>query len=138
MKTFERDRSSERGGAGIKFLCVALVLVVFANAGINYVPIAYEGASLRQEMDTAVVRGMAAPARVKPADVVKASVEKALRDNNAPENTFVDIKPNGAVVQAHVVYTKKVSMLPFGLYNYNYNFNYVAAPNGYLIKEGKN
>jgi hypothetical protein len=138
MKNLERDRSSERGGAGVKFLLIALVLAVFANAGINYIPVAYEAASLRSEMDSAVVKGMATSGRMKPMDVVKASVDKALRENNAPQDVLVDIQPNGGVVQAHVTYTKSVSMLPFGLYEYKYNFNYLAAPTGYILKDGKN
>jgi Flp pilus assembly protein TadG len=137
MKSFEKNRSSERGGAGVKFLLIALALALVGNAGINYIPIAYEGANLRQEMDTAVVRGMAASGRLKPVDVVTASVQKALRENNVPEDAVVNIQVNNTTVQAHVVYTKSVSILPFGLYKYNYNFNYVAAPNGYLLKDGK-
>lgn len=138
MKNLERDRSSERGGAGVKFLLIALGLVTVANAGINYIPVAYEGASLKQEMDTAVVKGMATAGKMKPSDVVQASLVKAMRENNTPADAVVDIQPNGGFVQAHVVYTKPVSILPFGLYEYKYNFNYVAAPSGYMLKEGKN
>ena len=137
MKNFERDRSSERGSAGVKFLVIALVLVLCANAGYNYIPIAYEGANLRQEMDTAVVKGLAASGQLKPLEVVRASVEKAVRENNVPADAWVEIKPAGGVVQAHVVYTKKVAMLPFGIYNYSYDFNYLATPTGYLLKDGK-
>lgn len=138
MKNLERDRSSERGGAGVKFLLIALALVMVANAAFHYIPVAYEAASLRQEMDTAVVKGMATAGRLKPMDVVKASLEKAMRDNNTPSDAFVDIQPNGGVVQARVIYTKEVSMLPFGLYEYKYNFDYLAAPTGYILKDGKN
>ena len=137
MKNQERDRSSERGGAGVKFLLVALVLMLCANAGYNYIPVAYEGANLRQEMDTAVVKGLAASGRMKPVDVVQASITKAIRENDVPADAFVEIKQTGAAVQAHVVYTKMVPMLPFGLYNYSYDFNYLATPSGYLIKDGK-
>ncbi len=136
MKNQERDRSSERGGAGVKFLLIALVLVMCANAGYNYIPVAYEGANLKQEMDTAVVKGLAASGRMKPLEVVQASVQKAIRENNVPPDALVEIKQSGAAVQAHIVYSKKVPMLPFGIYNYNYNFNYVATPSGYLIKDG--
>ena len=137
MKNPERDRSSERGGAGVKFLMIALVLVFCANAGYNYIPVAYEGANLRQEMDTAVIKGLAATGRMIPVEVVKASVTKAVRENNVPPDAFIEIKPVGPAVQAHVVYTKSVPMLPFGIYNYKYNFNYLAAPTGYLMKDGK-
>jgi hypothetical protein len=138
MESFKKDRSRERGGAGVKFLSIALVLAMLGHAGYNYIPVAYEAANLRQEMDTAVVKGLASSGQIKPMDVVKASVERALRENNAPVDAIVEIKPEAGVVQAHVVYTKTVPMLPFGLYKYNYNFNYLAAPTGYLLKDGKN
>jgi hypothetical protein len=137
MKNLDRDRSSERGSAAVKFLAVALVIVLCANAGYNYIPIAYEGATLREAMDTAVVKGLAAAGRMKPLDVVKASVEKAVRENNVPADAFIEIKPTGNVVQAHITYTKQVSMLPFGIYKYKYNFNYLATPSGYILKDGK-
>ncbi len=135
MKNLKKNRMSERGGAGVKFLAVGLVLVLLAHAGYNYIPVAYEGANLRQEMDTAVVKGLAASGQLKPMDVVKASVERAISQNNVPSDRFVDIKPAGNVIQAQVVYSKQVAMLPFGIYKYKYNFNYVAVPKGYLLKE---
>jgi len=137
MNNLERDRSSERGSAAVKFLAVALVIVLCANAGYNYIPVAYEGATLREAMDTAVVKGHAASGQMKPMDVVRASVEKAVRENNVPADAFVEIKPAGTVVQARISYTKQVSILPFGIYKYKYNFNYLATPSGYLLKDGK-
>lgn len=138
MKNSKRDRSSERGSAGVKFMCVALALVLAGNAGINYVPVAYEAANMRQEMDTAVVKALATAGRMKPDEVVKASLAKAINENNVPPDAFVEIKPVGGVMTAQVAYSKQVSMLPFGLYKYRYDFNYTAAPTGYLLKDGKN
>lgn len=137
MNNFDRDRRSERGSAGIKFLAIAVVLVLIANAGYNYIPIAYEGANLRQEMDTAVVKGLAASGQMKPLEVVRASIEKAVRENNVPPDAFVEIKPAGSVVQAQIIYSKQIPMLPFGIYKYRYDFNYLATPSGYLLKDGK-
>jgi Flp pilus assembly protein TadG len=137
MNNLQKDRSSEKGSASIKFLVIALVLVAVGNAGINYVPVAYEGANLRQEMDTAVVKGLASGPRLKPVDVVKASLQKAMYENNVPSDAFVEVKQGSGAVQAHVVYTKNVAILPFGVYNYKYDFNYVAIPTGYLLKDGK-
>lgn len=134
MKHTDRNRPSERGGAAIKFLLVIVVLVLIANAGFNYVPVAYDGASFRQEMDTAVVKGLAASGQMKPLDVVQASVRKAASDYNVPADAFVEVKPVAGVVQARVSYTRNIPMLPFGLYNYKYNFDYLARPSGYLLK----
>jgi hypothetical protein len=88
-------------------------------------------------MDTAVVKGLAASGSMKPLEVVKAHLQKAAADNNIPPEAVIEVKPsaNGGAIQAHVTYTKQVSMLPFGLYNYQYDFNYVATPTGYLLKQ---
>ena len=135
MKKLYLERPSERGGAAVKFLLIGLALVIVANAGYNYIPIAYAGASFRQEMDTAVVKGLAAPGQLKPADVVKAHIQKAARDYEVPSDAVVEIKPAGNMIQAHVTYSKPINMLPFGMYRYNYQFDHTAQPVGYLTKE---
>ncbi len=88
-------------------------------------------------MDTAVVKGLAASGQMKPLDVVKASVERAVRENNVPADAFIEIKPAGTVVTARIIYSKQIAMLPFGIYKYKYDFNYMATPTGYLLKDGK-
>lgn len=135
MKEFKTDRQSERGSAAVKFLAVFVVLFLVAHAGWNYVPVAYQGASFRQEMDTAVVKALGAQGRLKPVDIVNASVKKALFDFDIPEDAEVEIGPVNGVVEVRVAYTRDVNMLPFGLYKYKYNFDYTAKPTGYLLKE---
>ena len=131
------DFGPEHGGAGVKFLVIMLALVLLANAGYNYIPVAYDGANFRQEMDTAVVRGLAAPGRVNPVDVVKNSIQKAAVQNNVPSDAYMEIKPTGATIRAYVYYTKEVEMLPFGLYKYPYEFDHTAVPTGYLVEDNK-
>ena len=135
MKSISKERVSERGGAGVKFLLVAVVLVLAANAGYNYVPIAYAGESFKQEMDTAVVNGLSVPGRVNPVDMIKARLDKAAHDNNLPTDAVIDVKMAANAVQARAVYTQPVHILPFGMYTYNYHFDYTAAPVGYLLKD---
>ena len=135
MKKLNNERSSERGSAAIKFTIAILVLALCAHAGLNYVPVAYEGASFKQEMDTAVVKGLGASGRLKPLEVVQASIQKASNDYSIPEDAYVEVRPVNGVVEAHVAYTREVNILPFGLYKYNYNFDYVARPQGYLLKQ---
>lgn len=134
MNNSTNVRTSERGSATIKFAVVLLGLILLGNAGYQYIPVAYRGANFKQEMDTAVVKGLAASGQMKPLDVVKASIMRAATDNAIPADALVEIKPQNGVIQAHVVYTQKVSMLPFGFYNYSYDFNYLARPTGYLLK----
>ncbi len=135
MNNSIQHRKSERGGAGIKLLLVFLLLFLVGHAGYNYIPVAYEGASFRTDMDSAVVKGLAASGQIKPLETVKATVTHSMASNNVPADAFVDIKPVKGVVQAHVVYTKPVKILPFGLYNYTYSFDYTAVPVGYLTEE---
>ena len=135
MDNLKKNRPNERGGAGVKLLLIGLVLVLCANAGYNYIPVAYDGTSFKQEMDVAVVKGLAASGQIKPMDTVKATIQRATRDYNIPADAFIEIKPVGSVIQAHVAYTKPVNILPFGLYIYQYDFNYLARPTGYLLKQ---
>ncbi len=134
MKDAINDRNPEYGGAGVKLLVVLLVIVLVANAGYNYVPVAYEGENFKQEMQTAVINGLAMPGGIKPTDNVKARLQRAASVNNLPPDMFLDVRQVGNVVQAQVVYSKQVSLLPFGLYNYTYHFNHTATPTGFLTK----
>ena len=136
MNNSERFTEAEHGGAATKFLIIFFVLVLIANAGYNYVPVAYDAASFRQEMDTAVVKGLASSGAMKPLQTVTASMQRAISSYNIPPDAVVEIKPVGAaVIEVHVSYSKKVDMLPFGLYQYTYNFEHTATPSGYLTKQ---
>lgn len=130
------NRQPERGSAGVKLLLVAIVLVVLANAGYHYVPVAYEGANFKQEMQTAVINGVSMPAVGKTAvDVVKEKIAIAARNNNLPPNAVIQVRQANNVVQAHVSYSKPVPVLPFGLYTRNYEFDNVATPTGFLAQQ---
>ena len=135
MKELSTNRPSERGGAGVKFLIVFVVIVLAAHAGYNYVPVAYDAESLKTEMQTAVVQGLALPGKVSPVDNVKARIQRAMQINNAPADAVVEVKQAGNSLTAHVAYTKPVNLLPFGLYKYNYTFDHTATPTGFLLKQ---
>ncbi|MEW6362025.1 MAG: hypothetical protein ACK42A_09225 [Pyrinomonadaceae bacterium] len=135
MKIVNNNRRGERGSATVKFMLVLLLLVLAANAGYRYIPVAYQGANLRQEMDTAVVKGLAASGAMRPVDIVTAHITRAAADNDVPSDAVIEIKPTGKFIQARVAYQKKVDLLPFGLWKYNYVFDYTAVPQGYLLKE---
>ncbi len=131
----KRDRSGERGSAGTKFIIFLAILILAGNAGYNYVPVAYDAESMRTEMSTAVLQGLALPGKLNPVDNVKAKLVRAAQINGLPADALIDVKQNGNVITAHVVYTKPVSMLPFGIYKYNYQFDHTATPTGFLLKQ---
>jgi hypothetical protein len=135
MKKDLKNRSSERGGAGVKFLLVLLVLFLIGNAGYHFIPVAYAGESLKQDMQTAVVQGLAAPGRGSPVDLVKRKILISAESNNIPQDVIVEVKAVNNIVQAHVAYTKEVPVLPFGIYNYQYEFDHTATPAGFLTKQ---
>jgi len=134
MNTKATERYSERGGAGVKFLLVFVSLVLVANAGYNYVPVAYAGENFKSDMQTAVVNGLAVPGKFNPVDVIKDKVQRAAYDNGLPPDTLIEIQQVGGAFQAHAVYTEHVHILPFGIYTYEYHFDHTAVPQGYLRK----
>ena len=134
MNNQKNNKNSERGGAGVKLVAILAVLFLIGHAGFNYVPTAYQGASFKQDMQTAILQGMAVPPGVQPTDMVKGRIQKAIAGNGLPANTFYEIKPSKEGVTAHVAYSKQVPILPFGLYTYNYQFDHTATPTGFLLK----
>jgi hypothetical protein len=88
-------------------------------------------------MQTAVVNGLAMPGQLKPLETVKARLQRAASDNDLPPDMVLDVKQVGNVIQAHAAYSKKVGLLPFGIYTYTYQFDHVAVPTGFLLKDSK-
>lgn len=135
MKDAVKLRESERGSAGVKFLGVFALILLVANAGYNYLPVAYNAESLKSEMSTAVLQGIAMPGKINPVDNVKARIQKAMLQNDIPPDATMDVKQAGNAITAHVTYNQQVNLLPFGIYRYNYRFDEVVTPTGFLLKQ---
>ena len=135
MNNAVKNRESERGSAGAKFIATLVVIMLVAHAGYNYVPTAYDAESFKTDMGTAVLQGLALPGKLNPVDNVKARIAKSIQANNIPVDALVDVKMSGNILTAHVTYAKQVNILPFGIYKYNYQFDYTATPTGFLTKQ---
>jgi len=135
MSNIRNNRAAEQGSAGIKFAIFLVIIVLTAHAGYNYVPVAYDAESLKSDMSTAVLQGLALPGKVNPIENVKARIQKSIQQNNIPADAMVDVKQNANAITAHVVYTKEVNILPFGIYRYAYRFDHTATPTGFLLKQ---
>ena len=138
MNNRANDRSGEHGSAGVKFVCTLAVLALVANAAINYVPVAYSAESLRADMQTAVIQGLALPGKVNPVENVKARIQQSVQKNELPADTMIDVRQKGNAITAHVIYSKPVNVLPFGIYTYTYRFDHTATPTGFLMDASKN
>ncbi|MBE7515879.1 MAG: hypothetical protein HS105_04595 [Chloracidobacterium sp.] len=134
MNKTNRERSTERGSAGVKLLIALAVIALLGNAGYNYVPVAYDAEALRTEMSTAVLQGLAMPGKMNPVDNVKARIQKAMVTQGAPADATLNVTQNGNMLTARVTYTKDVPIVPFGIYNYKYVFDHTATPTGFLEK----
>lgn len=131
-----RYKHNERGGAGVKLTFVLVVLFLAAHAGFNYVPVAYQAESFKSEMYTAVTQSLAMPnSRLTPVSAARERIQRAAISNEIPEDAEMDVKLVKQVVQARVVYTKPVNILPLGLFTYDYHFDHTATPTGFLLKE---
>jgi len=133
-KNIGKSFRQERGGAGIKLVLVLLVLFIIGHGLINYVPVAYSGATYKDEMLTAVTQGTALPSGNNPLVVVKTRLTRLAAANDIPPDAFIEVKQVSNFMQARVAYSKQIDILPFGLYTYQYNFDYTAAPSGFLAK----
>ena len=133
-RNIEKKFRSQRGGAGVKLVLILAALFVVGNAGFNYIPVAYNGASFKEELQTAVVQGTALPGGSDPLGAIKAKIKRISVSYDLPPDTVCEVKQVGNVIQAHVVYSKQVQILPFGLYTTTYHFDHIATPSGFLSK----
>lgn len=128
-------RYTERGSAGIKLLLVMIVITLAANAGYHYIPTAYQGQSFKQDMETAVIQGVAMPSSYgKTTNVVRVKIDRAAKNNKIPYDAYINVIEKNKSVTARVFYVQKVQILPFGLYEYEYVFDHSATPDGFLTE----
>jgi len=135
MNKAVNSRDCERGAAGIKLVVALTVVFLAAHAGYNYIPVAYDAESVKTEMNTAVLQGLALPGKLNVVDNVKARLMRTFAANNVPADAILEVKQAGNNLTARVAYQKQVNILPFGLYRYNYNFDFTATPTGFLLKQ---
>lgn len=135
MKIHRQDRTSEHGSASAKLVACLVVIGLVAHAAINYIPVAYSAESVKSDMSTAVLQGLALPGKMSPTDNVRTRIEQSALRNDLPTDVFIDVKQKGTSLTARVVYDKTVNILPFGIYTYKYHFDHTATPAGFLLEQ---
>ena len=119
-------RSSERGGARLKFLIVAVILGLVAYSGYVFLPVAYDAYLykdlMQHNVDVASVSGY-------PPTWVKDQLTKSGSEFNVPADAVITATQSDNRVVVRVQFTRQV---PFPGYTYNYEFDHTAKSTAFL------
>ncbi|CAN5564203.1 MAG: hypothetical protein H0T77_06715 [Pyrinomonadaceae bacterium] len=121
-------RSSERGGARLKFLMVMAILGAVACAGYYYVPVAYHAYLYKDLMQTKVD---AAAALAYPPAWVTDQLTKSGPEYGVPPETVITPTKENDRMQVRVQYSKRIE---FPGYTYLYEFDHTAQSTQFLGK----
>lgn len=131
-KSFTND---QRGASTWKVLFFLAILGLAINAALKYYIVEYNCASLKNEMRASVFLGQASGgSSAVTMEQARQRITRAVRDNEMPSNTYIDVDSDEGQMYARVAFTAVVHLLPFGLYDYNYVFDETATSTGFLPK----
>ena len=121
-----QSRSSERGGARLKFVVVAAIIAAVGYAGYQFIPVAYQGYQLKDLMqhyvDTAVATG-------KSPDWVREQLVKSSVDYGIPQNAIITPELENERMQVRVQFPRPIEFPGFTI---NYDFDYTAKSAAFL------
>jgi hypothetical protein len=119
-------RKSERGGARLKFLIVAALIIAVAYAGYQFIPIFYQAYQIKDlmqhDVDTAVAMG-------KPASWVQEQLAKSSADYGIPANAVITPTQQDNRIEVRMQFTLPVE---FPGYVYNYEFDHTAKSSMFI------
>lgn len=119
-------RKSEQGGARLKFLIVAAIIIAVGYAAYQFIPILYQAYQIKDlmkhDVETAVALG-------KPATWVQEQLVKSSPDYGIPANAIITPSQQDNRIQVRVQYSLPVE---FPGYVYNYEFDHTAKSSTFL------
>ena len=119
-------RKSEQGGARLKFLIVAAIIIAVGYAGYQFVPILYQAYQIKDlmqhDVDTAVALG-------KSPDWIGEQLVKSAPEYGIPANAVITPSQQDNRIQVRVQYSLPVE---FPGYVYNYEFDHTAKSSTFL------
>jgi hypothetical protein len=122
----QTQRSSERGGASLKFLIVMLFFAACAYAGYLYVPVAYQAHNFKDLMQHYVD---VASAEGKPPGWAGEQLMKNFADYDVPQNALITPTKRDSRIEVRVQFVKPIQ---FPGYTYDYQFDYTATSTAFL------
>jgi hypothetical protein len=119
-------RTSERGGARLKFLIVVAIIACVAYAGYQFIPVAYQSYQLKDlmqhDVDTAVAMG-------KPASWIKDQLVKNSADYGIPADAVITPQQQDNRIEVRVQFKRPIE---FPGFVYDYEFDHTAKSATFL------
>ena len=121
-----KTRSSERGGARLKFVLVIAIIAVVGYAGYQFIPVLYQSYQIKDvmqnEVDTASSTG-------KSTSWIQEQLVKKFPEYGVPANAVITPAQQSNRMEVRVQYTIPVE---FPGYVYNYEFDYTVKSGTFL------
>jgi hypothetical protein len=119
-------RTSERGGARLKFIIVVAIIGIIAYIGYIYIPVAYQSYLLKDLMqhnvDVAVTQGY-------PASWIKDQLTKSGKEYGVPSDAVIEPVQRDNRMEVRVQFVRP---LEFPGFTYQYNFDHTARSTAFL------
>jgi hypothetical protein len=121
-----KTRTSELGGARLKFVLVIAIIAVVGYAGYQFIPVFYQSYQIKDlmqnDVDTASSMG-------KPTSWIQEQLLKSFPEYGVPANAVITPAQQNNRMEVRVQYTIPVE---FPGYVYNYEFDHVAKSSTFL------
>lgn len=119
-------RTTERGGARLKFIVVLTIIALVAYTAYQFIPVAYQRYQLKDlmqhDVDTAVALG-------HPASWVRDQLVKSSPEYGIPADAVIAPTQQDNRMEVRVQYTQPIQ---FPGFVYNYEFDYTAKSATFL------
>jgi|ERR1700730_8228747 len=121
-----KTRTSERGGARLKFILVVAIIGVVAYAALQFIPVFFQGYQIKDlmqhDVDTAVTLG-------NPPSWVKDQLTKSFPEYGIPADAVIAPTQQDNRMEVRVQYTLPIQ---FPGFVYNYEFDHTAKSATFL------
>ena len=121
-----KTKTSERGGARLKFILVVAVIGVMVYAAFQFIPVFYQAYQIKdlmqQDVDAAVALG-------HPTTWLKDQLAKSLPEYGIPADAVITPTQQDNRIEVRVQYTQPVQLPGFV---YNYEFDHTAKSATFL------
>lgn len=121
-----RTRTSERGGARLKFIVVVAIIAVVGYAAYQFIPVFYQAYQIKDlmqhDVDTAVALG-------HPTSWIKDQLLKSAPEYGIPANAVIAPTQQDNRMEVRVQFTQPIQ---FPGYVYNYEFDHTAKSATFL------